>query len=221
MKRVLILVEGQTEETFIKEVLCPYFWDKQISLEPTIVTTKQVRSGPNFKGGVVNYDHVKRDLHKLLFDSDARVITTFIDLYALPDNFPGYSEAKGVGSTRVVVLERAWTATIDDRRFLPYFQVHEFEGLLFAAPDAFRWIYSDTVVEQIEAIAMSFATPEDINDSPDTAPSKRIIGIVGTEGGYDKILHGAILASEVGIERMRERCPHFNAWLNEVERRCS
>ena len=57
MKRVLALVEGQTEERFFKDVLCPHFWGREIDLTPKIATTKRVmidRMGPRLQNALAS-----------------------------------------------------------------------------------------------------------------------------------------------------------------------
>ncbi|MFC3120756.1 DUF4276 family protein [Agaribacter flavus] len=59
-----------------------------------------------------------------------------------------------------------------------------------------------------------FETPEHINDSPQTAPSKPIKTMMPS---YDKVLHGPMIAGDIGLETIRQQCPHFNHWLKHVE----
>jgi hypothetical protein len=88
MSRVLILVEGQTEELFIKEHLSPYLAARGLFLEkPVILPTKKLSGQPFFKGGITSYRQVRNSLRNLLNDSNARLITTMLDYYGLPDDF--------------------------------------------------------------------------------------------------------------------------------------
>ncbi|HTR88272.1 MAG TPA: DUF4276 family protein, partial [Reyranella sp.] len=89
MKRVLVLVEGATEERFVKDVLGPYFWAKKIFLVPTILVTKKVLAGRNFKGGVSKFSKYEGDVSRLLQNPGGALITTLIDYYGLPNDFPG------------------------------------------------------------------------------------------------------------------------------------
>jgi hypothetical protein len=41
MKRLLVVVEGPTEEGFVKGVLGPHLWMHSISTSPLIVTTRR------------------------------------------------------------------------------------------------------------------------------------------------------------------------------------
>jgi len=43
MKRLLVYCEGSTEESFVKEVLAPYFWDMNVS-----VTSKKAKGVSKF-----------------------------------------------------------------------------------------------------------------------------------------------------------------------------
>lgn len=212
MKRVLVLVEGQTEERFVKDVLDPYLWTKSIVTTPKVVTTKRVKRGPDFKGGITDYLKVENDLKRLLNDSDAVAITTLIDYYALPSDFPGVNNCpSGPSLVKVRHVETEWERKINNSRFHAYLMIHEFEALLFAKPDALSSaLYQPNVLQELKSIRSSFQTPEDINDNPQTAPSKRITQLLP---GYQKTLHGPMVTKRVGLEIIRAECPHFNDWL--------
>lgn len=101
-----------------------------------------------------------------------------------------------------------------DRRFFPYLQVHEYEGLLFSDPYAFARSGQEALSAQLLAVRNGFATPEDINDEPQTAPSKRVLTIYRS---YRKVIEGTVAAQHVGIEAMRRQCPHFHQWVSRLE----
>ncbi|WP_081436174.1 DUF4276 family protein [Magnetococcus marinus] len=63
-------------------------------------------------------------------------------------------------------------------------------------------------------ICGAFASPEHINDSPATAPSKRIQTICKS---YDKVVHGTLIALDIGLESIRQHCPLFDAWIKRLE----
>jgi hypothetical protein len=132
MKKVHILVEGQTEVTFVREVLYPHLFSHGIVLQPKLVVTKRVKAGGHFKGGVVSYDQVKRDLERLLRDTSASLVTTLLDYYGLPTDFPGQGTKPGGDCyARVTHVEDAFARDIADPRFLPHLVLHEFEALVF------------------------------------------------------------------------------------------
>jgi hypothetical protein len=218
MKRGLVLVEGQTEERFVNECLAPYLLAKGLILErPTIVATKRVAGGPNFKGGISSYGQVQRDLQRLLHDGHASIITTVLDYYALPKDFPGMRDRpSGSPRSRVEHVEAAWAATVADRRFVPHLALHEFETWVYADPSRLEpWMFDDDAkaIEAIAKIAAAYQTPEDIDDGPDTAPSKRLEKVFN----YQKLLHGPLAVSAIGIDRIRAVCPHFHQWFGRLE----
>jgi hypothetical protein len=145
------------------------------------------------------------------------------DFYGLGKGFPGTPLPPELSNIdKVIHLEREMKKDIisglphlrADVRFLPYLQLHEYEGLLFSDPGAFaRGIYQLHLARQFQAVRGSFPTPEDIDDSPDSAPSKRILSICPS---YNKMLDGTRAASAVGIENMRHECPHFRDWVESL-----
>lgn len=101
------------------------------------------------------------------------------------------------------------------RRFVPYVAMHEFEALLFSDCAAFgRSIDREDLVPDLEGIRRAFANPEEIDDSPTGAPSKRIVRLVT---GYNKPIYGNVAALAIGVETMRRECPHFAQWLDALE----
>ena len=216
MQRVLVLVEGQTEEQFVKVVLCPHFWELEIDVIPIIAITKRVKNGPDFKGGITDYQKVANDVTRLLGDTDATAVTTFIDYYGLPSDFPGMtSRPPGYAIQRVSHVETEWKRRIADLRFRPYLMTHEFEALLFSKPEELSAALNKPMaLSQLEEVRASFSTPEEINESPDSAPSKRILSIFP---GYQKAVHGSFVAKRIGLQVIREQCAHFNAWLSWLE----
>ena len=216
MKRVLILVEGHTEERFTKDVLRPHLWRREVDISPTITVTKRVKRGPDFKGGVTHFQRIDNDLRRLLGDSNAVAITTFLDYYGLPSDFPGMnSRPAGPPVSRAVHIESEWAARVGDPRFRPHLAVHEFEAMLFADPNEIGRSLNDPLMSgALIGVRSAFTTPEEIDDHPETAPSKRILGHAP---GYQKAVHGPIISQRIGLEVIRSECPHFDAWLRWVE----
>lgn len=100
-------------------------------------------------------------------------------------------------------------------RFVPFVVMHEFEGLLFSDCARFSSSIGRPDLEpRFRAIRDEFESPEEINDSPDTAPSKRVEELVP---GYDKPLLGTLAVLEIGLARIRQECPHFNDWIKQLE----
>ena len=218
MKRGLVLVEGQTEERIVNECLGPYLQASGLALTPTIVKTRRVVGGSPFKGGVSSHAQVQRDLGFLLHDTGASVITTLLDYYALPDDFPGMTHRPpGSAHARVSHVEAAWAVAVGDRRFVPHLALHELEAWVYADPSRLEpWMFDDdeAIIAEIAAVARAHETPEGINESPDTAPSKRLRNAFPA---YQKTLHGPVAISAIGIDRIRAVCPHFARWVAALE----
>ena len=145
--------------------------------------------------------------------------TTVLDLYALPAEFPGWPEArkKALPLERVQTLEAALQRHIDDWRFTPYIQLHEFETLLYCDLNALAQRISG-VERALKKLAQEVAhlMPEAINEGETTAPSKRLIRHVPI---YEKskVRVGASAAAAIGLPVLRQKCPHFAAWLTRLE----
>jgi hypothetical protein len=212
MTRIYLLVEGQTEEAFVKELLSPYYANISLYLTPILVSTR-----PGYKGGLVSYVKVRPQIERLCKQDAQAHVTTMFDLYALPGNFPGKTDPEWghqrTGHKKAIWLENAVARDIGQRNFIPYIQVHEFEALLFVQPQSFAEWADEAVVQTLFSARQSTA-PEDINDCPMTAPSKRILAAMPE---YQKTVHGPLIACDIGLDAMRMECPHFDAWLKKLE----
>lgn len=209
MIRVHIFCEGQTEDTFVREVLRPHFDRLNISVNPIVL-----RTSAEGKGGVVSYARVKHQvLTKCKQDSTA-FVTTLIDYYALPKDFPAFTKA-GDSVANVKAAKAAFQADITLANFIANLAAHEFEGLLFSAPEVFaEWFDEEDVVDEIAKIRDQFATPEHINDGAQTAPSKRLLKVCR---GYDKVTHGSLISLDIGLDAIRRECPLFDGWVEQLE----
>ena len=214
MIRIHVLCEGQTEYDFVDKVLRPYVLAQGIVL-----------IAHNLRGGF-NYTRLKHTIIEWLNYEKSAYVTTMIDLYGMNRGYPQYAEttlSNRPALEKVTTIEAAikadvlTTAHLHNYKFIPYVQLYEFEALLFSEPETLEaWLgLSHTIANQsFSTIRNAFDTPEDINDSPHTAPSKRILNIAPS---YDKVAEGVTIASDIGIQKIREECPHFNAWLTELE----
>lgn len=217
MKRVLVLTEGQTEESFVKKVLAPQLAVFEKWPEATCVCTRRERGRRAFRGGGNSYEKIKSDLRSLL-GSNPAAVTTMIDYYALSPDFPGRDSLPSGGTCfdRVAHLEAAFAADIADSRFIPNLVLHEFEGILFTSPKAIAEVMLDTGgVRKLEAIATQVRSPEEINDGPSTHPSQRLKDIYAA--AYQKPLHGIQIAEQIGLPAIRAKCKHLDAWIRRLE----
>ena len=219
MMRLNFIVEGQTEETFVKRVLVPHL--SSLSVFPYVRCVATRRDGPRFfRGGISGYDKARRDITAWMRQDggcDAR-FTTMFDFYALPSDFPGYECAQRVDDCyeKIMILERAIRTDIDDYRFVPYFQLHEFEALLFSDPSKFDVEYYDQPegIDKLVQVANDVSSPELIDQGVHTAPSKRIAAAIPE---YRKMTSGPIIAEAIGLPILRSKCLHFAEWLTKLE----
>ena len=210
MKRVYIVVEGQTEQEFVNSVISPYLQEFGIlSVTPVLVRTS--RTG---RGGMVSYSHLANTIRPLLMSKKSDyIVTTFI--FRLPHDMPHYEDSmkKPDKIEQIQSLEAAINEAIDDRRFFSYIQLHEFEALLFSSNKGFEYYFSEELAAKTASIISSYDTPEDINTSPEGAPSKRLLAI---KSDYNKVLEGNLIALEIGIKSILEKCPRFAEWIKTI-----
>lgn len=214
MKRLLILVEGPTEERFVNLVVKDHLLTRSVVPISRILVTKQVASGPNFKGGVTNWGQIKRDLGNLLGDTNAAGITTLIDYYGLPKDVPGMSTRKGSPRERVAHVEKQIAAQFNDRRLRPFLMLHEFEAMLFADIKKWEYRFDDTAAIARLKKDVAGLEPENINETPQGAPSKRILRRLED---YEKPFHGPDGLKDIGLDAIRDACLHFATWLEWAE----
>ena len=167
---------------------------------------------------MVSYEPLKNDILRLLREGDAPIVSTLIDFFRCPDT-PGKEVwNKATNHQREVELrEQEIGLDIGSGRFIPYIQLHEFEALLFSSDVAFEKLFSSKEADELSKIVKDYSNPEEINSSPEGAPSKRIMAIVPT---YNKVLHGELIADAIGIEIILERCPRFRAWVERLISAC-
>jgi Domain of unknown function (DUF4276) len=211
MIRVNVICEGATEENFVSKVLYTYLFSKGI-----IVTPRNIGTGSSY--GRLQYNVIQW----LKEDQDAWV-TTLVDLYGMGCRFPGYTANKDKQAIeKIKSIEEEFKKDIESqgvsiRKFIPHFQLHEFEAMLFAdcqTTEDFLSLDYDFSAGSLQLVRNNFDTPEHINDNPLTAPSKRILRIVPS---YEKVADGILIAEAIGIEKIRSECRHFDDWLIIIE----
>jgi hypothetical protein len=223
MIRLNMIVEGQTEERFVNDVLQGHLASYEIYVAVRCVeTSRDKKRHKIYRGGMIDYRKAKNDIIRWMKEDQKPEawFTTMFDLYALPDDFPGYAEARKASTPqlRIDSLEAALKNDINHPRFIPYLQLHEFEAFLLADPFKFDWIFIEhsEAIKRLATLTASFASPEDINDDPTNAPSKRIIHEV-PEYEFQKASAGPIIASKIGLQVLRQKCPHFDCWITRLE----
>jgi hypothetical protein len=226
MARLLVHVEGETEESFVNELLAEHLCTCGYELvSARLVGNARLRKQ---RGGIRAWGTVRKDILNHLKEDPGCLATMMVDYYGLPQTgeraWPGRAEAgKLPFPEKAACVEKALLADVADalggefeaRRFLPFVVMHEFEGLLFSDCQAFAdGIGQPQLAQPFRDIRQQSATPEEIDDSPITAPSKRVEALVE---GYQKPLLGTLAALSIGLLTIRAECPHFRDWLGRLE----
>ena len=216
MNRVQILVEGYTERDFVQEILAPVLSLRQVHV------TAPVIGKPGHKGGARSWESTCPEIMAAL--KHTPVVSTMFDYYAMPLDWPGRCAAQHLAMpARALTVEEEMGKAVtqvmgesfDPRRFVPYVELHEFEAMLFSdASKLAQTLQKPNLTDYFQGILNEFGGPEAINDGLQTAPSKRILHAVPR---YDKRLDGILAASNIGLDRIRNSCPHFAQWLTRLE----
>jgi Domain of unknown function (DUF4276) len=216
---VIVVGEGQTEESFVNDVLVP-----RLSHQEVFLSARLIRTSPVSRGGALSWDRVRRFLRNTLRERSTTYVTTFFDLYRLDAAFPGTADAGEIADplARAAHLERCLHAAVvaeagcRPERFLPHIQPHEFEALVFTNVDALAEVEPQwqADVEACRRARTAAKSPEHINDGAETHPSARLRVL---RPSYDKVLHGVALAERIGLDRIRAECAHFAAWMSRLE----
>jgi hypothetical protein len=216
MNRIRVLVEGQTERAFIRDILKPYFDSRQIYLQPVMFKRQ---------GGITPYVKAKDVIVRTLKEGEALICTTMVDFYGMPTDWPGRNQANRCQSyvEKAYIVEHSILADIakslgnayKPHRLIPYVQMYEFEALLFSSPKKLaESIGDEKLSSDFLKIRNQFSNPEEINDNYNTCPSRRIESVFQ---GFRKTVNGITAASSIGLVTMRQECPHFNEWIKKLE----
>jgi hypothetical protein len=226
MQRLLVLVEGQTEETFVNDLLRPHLQGCGFaSVSARLMGNARLR---NRRGGVRKWPASQDDLLDHLAGDRTAILGLMVDYYAMPaagdGEWPGRRSAarlpmprrgRAVEEAIAEEVRSAMGPSFDARRFVPYVVMHEFEGLLFSDCMSFAQAMGRPhLAPRLQEIRDQFRTPEEIDDSPETAPSKRVEAVMW---GYDKPLFGSLAARRIGLATIARECENFGHWLNRLE----
>jgi hypothetical protein len=223
---VYVVVEGRTEQTFIRDVLAPAASSQGIYLYPALI------GKPGHRGGDVRFDRAKSDIGHFLQHRNDTYVSTMFDYSGIAGDWPGRAEVhRQIKSGRNLtagqkanVLEAAMQQVIEEsypqsnamQRFIPYIAMHEFEALLFSDAHILAE-KADVDISAINRILDDHGEPEEINDHPLQSPSKQIVAL---NNGHRKVAMGKVIAETIGVPMLREKCLPFNEWLIELEGLC-
>ena len=216
MKRLVIIAEGETEESFVNNILCPFFCSKGIYNSIQCFKTKHSH------GGMSKYSYIKKDILNIIYEKDV-VVSMMIDFYRLPSDFPGFNDLKVTQThqEQANLLETRIKKDLEDTQkqlfdnFIPYIQLHEFEALVFASISGIDSLFERSEMDYngLMNVIQQYPNPEDINNHPDTAPSVRLKKLIS---GYNKVLHGIDIINTVGMAELLEKCPRFKTWIESM-----
>ncbi len=117
MKRLVFIVEGDTELILVQNLIIPYLASLGFTnpMHGQTITTNRKQ---HKKGGVGSYGKFRNEITRTLAQGNV-MITTLIDLYGLPTDFPSF--AGGIDS-----IEAAVHRDFDNSDLLvPYIQKYE------------------------------------------------------------------------------------------------
>ena len=225
MRFLNIIVEGSSEESFVNDVLVNHFAELEI-----FVSTRKIKSGWDkqnqipMKGGLLKYIKYRNDVKRWIAsdkDNPKFWYSSMVDLYAFPkdDLSPYKQNIRTITNhySRIKALEKAIFTDINHPRFIPYVQLHEFESLLLVDPNKLIVMYPDKQngIDRLKR-EINGLNPEEINESQHTAPSKRIIKHL-PDYENQKAQVGPLVAGDIGLSKLRSKCPHFNDWITKLE----
>jgi len=220
MHRVLTVVEGFTERAIVEQTFASYLGTRGISLHAKVIGI------PGHKGGIRSFEAVRREILALLKQEHGSHVTTFFDYYGLPKEWPGVRQAKGKKAQEIAgIVEAAMRDEVridssdNPSRFLPYVQMHEAEALLFSDTQVMASVFERSDLEaRFAEIVQQCGECEEINDHETTAPSKRIERLFPNyRKGSGLRAHAPIIVRRIGVDRLRQACPHFNNWITKLE----
>jgi hypothetical protein len=223
MKQLNIFCEGSTEQGFCVQTLQPHLFPHGDGIIHTLAVGEKDHHHLYGIGRRAKFERVRKFIRNTIKQREGKNVyfSTMFDLYALSNDFPGKDvnvRNPADPISYVIALQNAFGQDIDYYRFIPYLQLHEYETMLFADPEAFAIAFEkcDSAIQQLKAVAASVTSIEFINDSKDTAPSKRIIDVIPEYSGR-KSTAGPDVAEYIGIAKIRVHCPHFHSWLTQLE----
>jgi hypothetical protein len=229
---VFVIVEGQTENAVLNKLLGAHLGAIGIDLHCPIVKLGAGRGG--VRG--LRCDDFCNQIQRHLRERRRPVVTTFFDYYGLPTG-----QATGWGFVQTAKTDvdfRGLEVTVQtieneihrlaiegvdfeggESRFIPYVQLHEIEALFFAEPLKMAAVFENAALERRFAnIVAECGGCETIDDSPQTAPSKRIeAAFPGYIKGRSDFAHGPRLAEKLTLTTVRQACPRFSNWVSRLE----
>jgi len=205
---IVVVCEGETEETFVRRVLSVHLTQK--ILKPSCLGGIEPNGYKKLVGAVRQWLRTKGITH----------VTTMIDLYKLPSDFPRKTQAHSDPYKKVRSLEQALAEEIQDARFIPYIMLHEFEALLLTKTGLeiirkrARVGKNDRSWKELQRDLARVRKPEMLNDGANSHPSARIKKIWPR---FKKTTDGVGILEQVPWEELCAACRHFGDWIRKLE----
>ncbi|MBL8971748.1 MAG: DUF4276 family protein [Myxococcales bacterium] len=220
---LFLVVEGFSEEGFFAPFLAPYLGARGIDLHVPVIGKGAGKGGMKFR----SFAAVCEELSRFLADRRRPFVSTFLDYYGLPsgqrlgwDFVPGTKSTRGVDGIEAALADGVRQAAgAAAERFIPYIQMHELEALFYAAPATLAEVLgAQQHAATFERIVHACQGCETIDDSPLTAPSKRLQQHCPQYiKGRSSAAHAPRLGARLDLELVRAACPRFAAWLARLE----
>lgn len=223
MSEVIVISEGQSEQSFLKIVLAPYLGEHLCYIRAQLIGT------PGHKGGCISFERFSKDVGIALKQRNDTYISSMVDYFRLDNAWPGMDELKLAASAgrtldKDFLSEILETNTLNKlkemfpqydiaSRVIPYFSMHEFEALLFS--DITKLSEGLGVQRQkLQEVLDSYdGDPELINTDPSKAPSK-VLKCLNPQ--YKKVIQGTLIANSIGIAKIKNKCTCFNSWVTRL-----
>jgi hypothetical protein len=221
MKHLYFIVEGETELEFINRIVIPYLYRNGLSTMIKAIPVTMSGGGHGFN----NIQHFKNTIEPILKNRNQPLITTMLDYYGINSEtkLPGFLECDKLSfiDDKIICLENALNQQVQSIQsyqfFIPYIQKHEMETLLFANPEEGFDLESEAIKNDVLEVCKVFSNIEDINNSYETAPSKRLEKIyTDNNSRYQKGADAVDIAELTGIEIMLAKSPRFKNWIENL-----
>jgi hypothetical protein len=225
-----VIAEGYSENGFLNRLLGAHLGALGLALHVPIIGKATSKGGLKFR----SFDQVCQEVVQFLRSRQAPYVTTFFDFYGLPTShssgwqFVADAKKRHVApSSAAAELENHFLEHVTSMvnradvaaRFHPYVQVHELEALFFSQPDVLAETLGNKGIEKaLRQIVTDCGGCELINDSPQTAPSKRLERVSANyKKGRSAMAHAPRLGSNLDLSLIRTACPRFHNWLSQLE----
>lgn len=210
-KRLVFIVEGDSEVQFVNEKIIPYLYTTLVESNGWTFNAQKITTNKklNISGGNINFSYLENEVSRVS-SQNSPWITTMLDFYKLPPDFPGFT----TDGCLICSIENAMADKIGYNRFVPYIQKYEFETLLFADVESFSLLCDEKQMTQLREIKASYQEIESINGGRDTAPSKRLAHIFN----YEKTSDSMVILDNIEMQSLIKASPRFGRWIDKIAR---